>query len=121
MTDALEDHLELSASEAGQQHIHALLCNAYDTDGVAGIKGTSYPRTRLDKTSASHEMEISAEKANLMTNNINGVNSKTNVRGQRLETVYNFKYLGSVVTDRVDVKDCPDNGNADKTETNMER
>ena len=44
-------------------------------------------------------MEFSAEKTKLMTNSINGVNTNIYVRGQRLETVYNFKYLGSVITD----------------------
>ena len=41
-------------------------------------------------------MEISAEKTKLMTNNTSGINK---VNGQKLETVTNFKYLGSVITD----------------------
>ena len=44
-------------------------------------------------------MEISAEKTKLMTNNTSGINSEIKVNGQRLETVTNFKYLGSVITD----------------------
>ena len=55
--------------------------------------------SRLDKTSASYGMEITAEKTKPMTNNINGVNKKINVRGQRLETVSTFDYLGSDFTD----------------------
>ena len=44
-------------------------------------------------------MEISAEKAKLMTNNTSGVNTEIKVNGQKLETVASFKYLGSVTTD----------------------
>ena len=44
-------------------------------------------------------MEISAEKTKLVTNNTSGINTEIKVNGQKLETVTNFKYLGSVVTD----------------------
>ena len=44
-------------------------------------------------------MEISAEKTKLMTNNTSGINTEIKVHGQKLETVTNFKYLGSVITD----------------------
>ena len=45
-------------------------------------------------------MEISAEKAKLMTNNTSGINTEIKVNGQKLETVTSFKYLGSVITDK---------------------
>ena len=45
-------------------------------------------------------MEISAEKTKLMTNNTSGINTEVKVNGQRLETVTNFKYLGSVITNK---------------------
>ena len=35
-----------------------------------------------------------------MTNNTSGINTEIKVRGQKLETVKNFKYLGSVITDK---------------------
>ena len=44
-------------------------------------------------------MEISAEKTKLMTNNTSGINTEIKVNGQKLETVTNLKYLGSVITD----------------------
>ena len=44
-------------------------------------------------------MEISAEKTKLMTNNTSGINTVIKVNGQKLETVTNFKYLSSVITD----------------------
>ena len=56
---------------------------------------------RLDKASTAYGMEISAEKTKLMTNNTGGINTEIKVNGQKLETVTNFKYLGSVITDEV--------------------
>ena len=44
-------------------------------------------------------METSAEKTKPMTNNTSGINTEIKVNGQKLETVTNFKYLGSVITD----------------------
>ena len=44
-------------------------------------------------------MEISAEKAKLMTNNTSGINTEIKVNGQKLEAVTSFKYLGSVISD----------------------
>ena len=44
-------------------------------------------------------MEISAEKTQLMTNNTSGINTEIKVKGQKLETVTSFKYLGPVITD----------------------
>ena len=42
-------------------------------------------------------MEISAEKTKLMTNNTSGINTNIKVNGQKLEKVTSFKYLGSVI------------------------
>ena len=53
---------------------------------------------RLDKASIAYGMEISAEKAKLMTNNTSGINTEIKVNGQKLETVTRFKYLGLVIT-----------------------
>ena len=44
-------------------------------------------------------MEISAEKSKLMTNNTSGINTEIKMSGQKLETVTNFRYLGSVISD----------------------
>ena len=48
-------------------------------------------------------MEISAEKTKLMTNDTSGINTdlEIKVKGQKLETVTSFKYLGLVITDEV--------------------
>ena len=97
MTDALEDHVG-TVSIGGRTVTN--LCFADDINGLAGDEQELVNLVRcLNKTAASHGMEISAEKTKPLTNNINGINNKINVRGQRLETVSNFKYPGSVVTD----------------------
>ena len=44
-------------------------------------------------------MKICAEKTKLMTKNTSDINSEIKVNGQKLETVTNFKYLGSFITD----------------------
>ena len=44
-------------------------------------------------------MVISAKNTKLMTNNTSGINTEIKVKGQKLETVTSFNYLGSVITD----------------------
>ena len=44
-------------------------------------------------------MEISAGKTKLTTNNTSGINTEIQINGQKLETVTNFKHLGSAVID----------------------
>ena len=43
-------------------------------------------------------MEISAEKIKLVTNSANGIQMEIKVKGQKLDTVTRFKYLGAVVS-----------------------
>ena len=97
MSNALEDHVG-TVSIRGRTVTN--VCVADYINGLAGDEQELINLVcHLDKTSASYGMEISAEKTKLLTNTINGINKKINVRGHRLETVSNFKYLGSVVTD----------------------
>ena len=42
-------------------------------------------------------MEIGAEKTKLMLNSASDIQSKIKLKGQKLGTVTNFKYLGTVV------------------------
>ena len=44
-------------------------------------------------------MQISAEKTQLMTNNINAINTDITINNKKLETVRSFKYLGAIVSD----------------------
>ena len=53
----------------------------------------------LDKTFTRYKIEISAEKAKLMTNSATGIQREIKVKGQKLGTVTSFKYLGAVVSD----------------------
>ena len=97
MTDALEDHE--STVSIGDRTI----TNLRFVDDIEGLAGEEEELAnlvqRLDKASTAYGMEISAEKTKLMTNNTSGINTEIKVDGQRLETVTNFKNLGSVITD----------------------
>ena len=87
MTDAL-DHVGTVSIEGTTAEKFRF---AEDIDSLAGDEQELVILVkRLDKTSASYGMEITGETTKLMTNNINGVNKKFNVRGQRLETVSKF-------------------------------
>ena len=97
MTDALEDH-EGTVSIGGRTITN--LRSADDTDGLAGEEEELANLVeRLDKASTAYGMEISTEKTKLMANNTSGINTEIKVNGQKLETVTNFKYLGSLITD----------------------
>ena len=97
MTDALEDHEGITS--IGGRTITNLRF-ADDIDGLAGQEEELVKLVeQLDKASTAHSIEISAEKAKLMTNYTSGINTEIKVNGQELETVTKFKYLGSVITD----------------------
>ena len=94
MTDALEDHGDTD-SIGGRAFTN--LCFANDIDGLAGEEEELAKLVEcLDKVSTTYDMEISAKKAKLMTNNTSGINTEIKVNGQRLETVRSLKYLGSL-------------------------
>ena len=53
---------------------------------------------RLDRTTTRYKMEIGPDKTKVMTNNQNGFQREIKIKGQRLEEVENFKYLGAVIS-----------------------
>ena len=53
---------------------------------------------RVIPASTTYGMDFSAVTTTLMTNDISGINTEIKVSGQKLETVTNFKYLGSLTT-----------------------
>ena len=53
---------------------------------------------RLDTTATRYKMEISPDKTKLMTNNPNGFQRE--ITGQRLDEVENFKYLGTIISNK---------------------
>ena len=97
MTDALENHQGIVSIEG---RTITNLRFADDIDGLAGDEQELANLVeRLEKTSTSYGMEISAEKTKLMTNNTQGISTEVKINGQRLETVTRFRYLGSIITD----------------------
>ena len=95
MTDALEDH-EGTVSIGGRTITD--LRFADDIDGL-GEEELANLAQCFDKASTAYDMEISAEKTKLMTNNTSGINTEMKVNGEKLKTVTSFEYLGSVITD----------------------
>ena len=96
MTDAFEDR---GGNVSTGDRTITNLRFADDIDGLAGEEELANLVERLDKASTAYGIEISAEKTKLNTNNTSGINTEIKVNGQKLETVTNFKYLGSVITD----------------------
>ena len=120
MTDALEDHKD-TVSSGGRTIISIggrTITNLRLADAIDGLEGEEEELTKLvqclDKASTAYSIEISAEETKLMTNNTCGIN-REKVNGQKLETITNFKYLGSVKTDEGSKPDI------DKVETSLER
>ena len=53
---------------------------------------------RLDRTITRYKMEIGPDKTKVMTNYPNGFQREIKIKGQRLEEVENFKYLGAIIS-----------------------
>ena len=53
---------------------------------------------RLDRTTTRYKMEIGPDKTKVMTNNPNGSQREIKIKGQRLEEVENYKYLGAIIS-----------------------
>ena len=64
------------------------------------IEGKYYCDTKLlfDRTTTRYKMEIVPDKTKVMTNNPNGFQREIKIKGQRLEEVENFKYLGTIIS-----------------------
>ena len=50
----------------------------------------------LHKNCTKYKMNIGAERVNLMTNSVNGIQREINIKGQKPGTVTSFRYLGAV-------------------------
>ena len=122
MTDTLENHESIVS--IGGRTITNLRVADY-IDGLAGEEELAKLVERLDKACTDYSLEINAEKAKLMTNNTSGINTEIKVDGQKLETVTNFKYLGSVVSDEGSKPEilsgfCTYDNSIDKVGTSLE-
>ena len=94
--EALDDH-DGSVSIGGR-----LITNLRFADGIvvnaeeeeeAGVLVD-----RLDTTTTWYKMEIGSDKTKVITNNPNGFQKEIKIKGQRLEEVENFKYLGAIIS-----------------------
>ena len=59
----------------------------------------------FDITTTRYKMEIGPDKTKVVTNNPNAFQREIKVKGQRLEEVENFKYLGAIVQRRIKTRD----------------
>ena len=95
MTDALDNHAG-SVSIGGQ-----IVTNLRFADDIDLIAGTECELadlvTRLDKAAARYGMVISADKSKVMTNRKTPMTTRIMVADSQLETVEQFKYLGSIL------------------------
>ena len=96
MCEALDDH-EDSVSIGGR-----LITNFRFADDIV-VKAEEEEEAgvltdRLDRTTTRYKMEISPDKTKVMTNNPNGFQREIKIKGQRLEEVENFKYLGAIIS-----------------------
>ena len=80
MTDVLENH-QGTVSIGGRTITNLRFVD--DIDGLAGDEQELVNLVeRLEKTSTSYGMEISAEKTKLMTNNTQGISTEVKVNGE---------------------------------------
>ena len=97
MSDDLEEHDE-KVSICGRNIMN--LPFADDIDALAEDKQELDVLVEyLDKTCSKYKMKMSAEKTELLTNSVNGIQREIKVKWQKLGTVTSFKYLGVVVLD----------------------
>ena len=96
MCEALDDH-EGSVSIGGR-----LIANfRFADDAVVNAEEEEEAGVlldRLDRTTTRYKMEIGPDKTKVMTNKPNGFQREIKIKGQRLEEVENFKYLGAIIS-----------------------
>ena len=99
MCEALGDH-EGSVSIGGR-----LITNFRFADDIVVNAGEENAENvsagvlvdRLD-TTTRYEMNIGPDKTKVMTRNTNGFQREIKIKGQRLEAVENFKYIGAIIS-----------------------
>ena len=97
MADALEDH-EGTVSISGRT-----ITNLRFADDIDGLAGHEQELVKLlnhfEEASTVYGIQVSAEKTQLMTNNINGISTDITIDNKKVETVRSLKYLGAIVLD----------------------
>ena len=95
MADALKDH-EGTVSIGGRT-----ITNLRFADGLAGKEQELIKLVnRLEEASTAYDMQISAEKTQMMTNKTNGISTDITIDNKKLETICSIIYLGAVVSDK---------------------
>ena len=94
MCEALDDH-ESSVSIGGR-----LITNFCIADDIVANaeEGAGVLVDRLDRNTTRYKMESGPDKTKVMTNNPNGFQRDIKVKGQGLEEVEHFKYLGAIIS-----------------------
>ena len=95
MCEALEDH-EGSVSIGGRlttnfRFAYDIVVNAEDEEESGVLAG------RLDTTT---NLEIGPDKTKALTTNPNGFQREIKIKGQRVEVVENFMYLGAIIANK---------------------
>ena len=97
MSGALEEH-DGKVGIGGRN-----ITNLRFADDIDALAEEEQELEALDTTCTRYKMEISAEKTKLMKtdakNSANEFQREIKVKGQKLDTVTSFKYLGAVVSD----------------------
>ena len=95
MCEALDDH-EGSVSIGGR-----LITNFhFADDNVVNAEEEEEACVLVDRLgtiTTRYKLEIGPDKTKVMTNNTNGYQREIKIKGQRLEEVENFKYLGAII------------------------
>ena len=95
MCEALDDH-EGSVSIGGR----LITSFRFADDIVVNTEeeGAGVLIDCLDRTTTRYKMEIGPDKTKVMTNIPNGFQREIKIKGQRIEEVENFKYLGAIIS-----------------------
>ena len=97
MADALEDHEE-TVSIGGRT-----ISNLSFADDIDGLVGQEHELVKLvnhlEEASTAYGTQSSAEKTQLMTNNINDISTDITIDNKKLETARSFEYLAAIVSD----------------------
>ena len=98
MSDALVEHDDIKMSTEGRKYCQSRFANVIGalTEEEQELEA---PVEILDKTCIRYKMEPSTENCKLITISANGIQREIKVKGQKLDTVTSFKYLGAVVSD----------------------
>ena len=105
--EALDDH-EGSVSIGGRLVTNSrfaddIVVNAEEEEGAGVLIN------RLDRPITRYKMEIGPDKTKVMTNNPNSFQREIKIKGQMLEEVENFKYLGQSSLTKDQNQNSPDN------------